>query len=424
MQLNALGLSNQFLKRLETSDRPPAVVIGTGTTGLAIARALSGHGVPVIGLDDRRTSYTSYSGAWEFLQYDRLYEVEVVEFLSQLASVLPRKPALFCSGDEHVSLLSRHGRSLEDKYFYELPDPDDVEVLMNKHLFSEVATRKGWPIPKTYYCESMDELQRILPDIELPVILKPHIKNRQTRTFSPQKSFRCASREELIASYTLLSQWEREVVIQQWIPGGDDEIYFSFHYFDSDLNELINFEGKKIRQHIPECGSTSCAVGVKTPRVTDVSRQILTEMKSVGFCSVEYKRDPRTDKLYIMEPTVGRVNLQVGVAIANGVDIVSRAYFHLIGEPYPALASRTHHVKWVLIPQDLQSARFYVRRGDLTWKEYFKSLSGPKVFAPLQRSDYRLLYAFGKEWTGRAARLLRRKVGVGTSAQAAGRSSP
>jgi D-aspartate ligase len=422
MQSNSFQLSNRFLRRLERSALPPAVVIGTGTTGLSIARALGRHGVPVIGVDDQRVSYTSYSGAFEFLRYEKLYELEVIDFLSELASALPHKPALFCSGDEHVLLLSRHGQNLKEKYFFELPDPENVEVLMYKHLFSEVASRKGWPIPQTHYCESMEELQRILPDIEFPVILKPHLKNRQMRTFSPQKSFRCSSREELVASYALLSQWEKEVVIQQWIPGGDDEIYFSFHYFDSDLNELITFEGKKIRQHIPECGSTSCAVGVRTPQVTDLSRQILTEMKSVGFCSVEYKRDPRTDKFYIMEPTVGRVNLQVGVAIANDVDIVSRAYFHLIGQPYTADAPATHHVKWVLIPQDLRSARFYVRRGDLTWKEYVKSLSGPKVFAPLHRSDYRLLFAFGREWTGKAVRALRRKLGSGTPLRAPGRA--
>ena len=403
-------LPKQFLTQVERSELPPAVVIGTGMTGLNIARPLRRHGVPVIGLDDARSSPTSHSSAFQFLQFDKLYDREVVGFLAELASILPRKAALFCSGDEHVTLLSHWGEELKEQYFFELPEPNVVDVLMNKNLFAQVAERNGWPVPQTDYCESMEELEAALPHMQFPVILKPRLKNRLSRTHSPQKTFRCSTPQELLANYRLLAQWEKEAVIQQWIPGGDDEIYFSFHYFDSELNELATFEGKKIRQHLPECGSTSCAVGVREPRVTELSRQILTQMRSIGFCSVEYKRDPRTDQLYIMEPTVGRVNLQVAVAIANNVDIVSRAFFHLIGRPHPPEPAPTHHVKWALMPHDLLSGRFYVHRGDTTWKEYFRSLSGPTVYAPLHPADYRLLFAFTRSWSAKLSRALGKRL--------------
>lgn len=123
--------SARFLSRVQKSPLPPAVVIGTGTTALSIARALQGHGVPVLGIEDHRLPYTSYSGAWEFLSYDRFYEPSFIDFLDELARVLPRKAALFFSGDEHVLMVSKLGRHLQDSYFLEIPEADAVEVLMN-----------------------------------------------------------------------------------------------------------------------------------------------------------------------------------------------------------------------------------------------------------------------------------------------------
>jgi D-aspartate ligase len=403
-------LPQRFLSAVEKCDLPPAVVLGTGNTGLSIARALRSHGIPVLGVDGEHVSYTGHSSAFDLIRVPEFFEPHVVRRLASIAESLPRKPVLFCSGDEHVALLSRHGGELHERYHFELPAAADVEVLANKHRFAEVAVQRGWPVPMTYRCESLAELEKLIGVIQFPVILKPEVKNRETRAHSPLKAFRCETAAQLRTDYQLLAQWEKEVVIQQWIPGGDDEIYFSFHYFDANLRELAHFEGKKIRQYVPLSGSTSLAVGVEASHVTDLSREILTAMRSVGFCSVEYKRDPRDGRYYIMEPTVGRPNLQVGVAIANGVDIVSRAYFHLIDRPLPPPPSRTHHVKWLLWPEDWWSARWYMARSELTWRDYLRSVSGPKVVAPFTWDDYRLAGAYLSNFGGRVLGWGRRKL--------------
>src|SRR5690606_24150854 len=107
-------LPSNFMRSVERSDLPPAVVLGTGATGLSIARALRRHGVPVLGLDEGRVSYTSYSRAFDFLAFDDFYDPAVIDFLARLAAELPQKPLLFCSGDEHVMMLSRHGQGLHE----------------------------------------------------------------------------------------------------------------------------------------------------------------------------------------------------------------------------------------------------------------------------------------------------------------------
>lgn len=416
--MNKLKLPKRFMSAGE--DRlPPAVVVGTDITGLTVARALATHGIPVLGIDARRRGHIGYSGAFHWLRCERFYDSGLIELLDKLADTLPRKAALFLTMDEHVKLVGKDGQHLKERYHFDIPEPSGVEVLMNKQRFTEFALQNGWPIPRTHCCESESEVNAAAAALTFPVILKPRLKNLAARRHSPKKTFLCSTPEQLFADYRLIAPWEPEVLVQEWIPGGDSEIYFSFHYFDSDLREISVFEGKKIRQFIPDCGVTASAVGVETPRVTPLSREILTRAECSGFCSVEYKRDPRTDQFYIMEPTVGRVDLQLGVAIANNVDLVSRAYFHLIGKPYPRTGKPTHHVKWIRAGADFKSARFYVRRGDLSWREYLQSVSGAKRFAVWTPSDRRMMLGFvavksvsGLKLPFRAARKLLRMTGL------------
>ena len=136
-----------------------------------------------------------------------------------------------------------------------------------------------------------------------------------------------------------------------------------------------------VGQYLPAWGLTASVVCVPGPPVTERSRTVLRDVSCRGFLSGEDKRGPRSGRCYIIEPTVGRLDLRVGVAVANGVDIVSRVYFSLIGETYPVVERPVHDVVWLRGKADLQAARFYVRRGDFTWTEYLRSLSGRRRFA-------------------------------------------
>ncbi|MHB1224075.1 MAG: carboxylate--amine ligase [Gemmatimonadaceae bacterium] len=373
-------LPRRFVRRAH-GDLPPAVVVGTDVTGFTVAKALARRGVPVLGIDEERRSYVSYSSAFDFLLCSNFYDVGLIRLLEQVADALPQKAVLILSMDEHVKLIGRYGQHLKERFHFDIPTPEVVDLLINKQLFTEYALANDLPLPRTACCETTADVAQAAATLEFPLILKPRLKNLESRAHAPKKAYVCHSPEELLAAYAVSAQWEKEVLVQEWIPGGDGDIHFSFHYFDASGHEVTSFEGRKIRQFIPECGVTASAVGVPTPLVSDISRGILGDVACTGFCSVEYKRDPRTGRFYIIEPTVGRVDLQLGVAMANDVDIVSRAYFHLIGRPYPVRERPTHHVKWIRGRADLQAARFYVNRGDISWRDYRRSVAGPRRFA-------------------------------------------
>jgi D-aspartate ligase len=400
--MNSTLLSDATRRAIREAALPPAVVLGTNITGLAEARALAARGIPVIGVDEVARRYTSYSSAWrQVLLTDRFNDAGLVDVLVRLAGECGRRPALFVSTDEQVKVVAHHGAPLQACYALEYPSAETVDLLMSKEAFTTLARERGWPIPATLAASTRQELEVGMANLRYPVVLKPRIKTLALRQNSATKAYRCSDAASLFAAYAEVSPWEPEVVVQEWIPGTDADVHYSFHYFTAGHEELASFEGHKIRQWVPEVGSTASSEPVHPPAVTPLSREILQSTGTVGFCSVEYKRDPRTGTFYITEPTVGRVNLQLGTALANGVDLVSRAYYHLQGLPYPGREVRTYDRKWVLLAADYRSAKFYVGRGELTWGGWWRSLRGPKAFAVWTPSDAGM-------WTGALGDLVRR----------------
>ena len=384
-----VGLSRRTLSRIQRSPLPPAVVVGADINGLNIARAIAAHRVPVIALDSERRRFAGYSGALDLVLRPDFNEPSLVDYLVRLAAALPQQAALFLSMDHHVELISAHGSCLREHYYFAFPEQHAVDELLDKARFAKRAIQEGWPIPRTLILRQPADLSAA-EEIGFPVILKPSMKSAAFRERSPAKAFRCPDLESLRTSYNLVSRWIEEVVIQEWVPGGDEQVQFSFHFHDRQLREIACFEGRKIRQYVPECGSTSLATGVAVSEVTALSRLILQATRCVGFGSVEYKRHAETGRFLITEPTVGRTNLQYGVALANGADLISRAYFHLIHRAYPVVERPTHDHKWVILDSDFKAARYWMREGKLTWRQYYASLRGPIVLSVWRLSDYRL----------------------------------
>ena len=144
---------------------------------------------------------------------------------------------------------------------------------------------------------------------------------------------------------------------------------------------------------------------VAEPRLHDSSLSILQYAGAVGFCAVEYKPDPRTDTFSITEPTIGRVNLQIGTAIANGVNLPVQGYRHLMGLPQIREARPRMPRTWIHMGNDFHSARHHIARGQLTWGSYAASLWGPKAFAVWHPPEYRMALALIPHHSRRVKRL-------------------
>jgi predicted ATP-grasp superfamily ATP-dependent carboligase len=319
-----------------------------------------------------------------------LIEEDSAALLLATANSIGTSSVLIPTHDLFVDLVSRHRDVLAPAFRFALPSPEALTVLRNKTRFAAEALRRGWSVPRSVSIQTHHELERAISELNFPVILKPALGTFTFRTRSALKAKLCQDPPELRAGYAEFSRWEAELIAQEFIPGGDDALEFSLHYHDSKLQELGGFTGRKLRQWPPLCGNTSFAEPADAPDLAAESRRILRELGCVGFGSVEYKRDCRSGRAYLIEPTAGRPDHQIGIALANGVDLVARAYASLTGVRLPEHAPPARPRKWIFLREDFWSALSYRRAGALSLSGYLGSLRGRLRGAMWRPGDWRL----------------------------------
>jgi predicted ATP-grasp superfamily ATP-dependent carboligase len=292
--------------------------------------------------------------------------------------------------DEAVLWLSEARQELQASYEMNLPEHEVVLLLMNKKRFSDLCTARGWPIPATWSAASKDELMSTLAHIPYPCIVKPQVKNSAFRKHGPRKAFVASSERELIATYDMVSQWEKEVIVQEWIDGGDSRIAFCLTYHDREGQCLASFPGRKLRQWPVRCGNTAIAEPAPEEWRDDLVKLTQAIWKAVAFRglgSIEYKMRPGTNAPVIMEPTVGRTNYQNEVAVINGVNIPAVAYHDMIRENYRPSVPVLRPVKLIDGAAELKAAMAYWRDGELRLLQWIKDRSGPKKYVILRAND-------------------------------------
>jgi D-aspartate ligase len=370
---------------------PTAVIVGMETNGLAVSRALAAHKIPCIGLAGPQWSPSCETRTCQ-VRYAKLWSCEgVIAGLKSIGEQLDRKAPLLITKDEPVLWVSEHRDQLSQYYHINLPSQAVVDLLMNKSRFLELAREEQWPAPRSWEINDKDELQRNLKQITFPCILKPQVKNSEFREHCPQKAFKAYRPEELVHSYDTVAQWEREVVIQEWIEGKDDQIVFCLTYYDRDGQPQAVFPGRKLLQWPLECGNTVIAEPERNQAVegaiVELTRTIWQKVGFKGLGSIEYKLRNRTNEPVIMEPTVGRTNFQHELAVINGCNIPALAYCDLAGiEPF-AVPRPSRPVKLVDGNAERSAVLASYRSGSLVIGEWLKNRSGKKKYVILRLND-------------------------------------
>ncbi|MGH8328105.1 MAG: carboxylate--amine ligase, partial [Steroidobacteraceae bacterium] len=121
------------------------------------------------------------------------------------------------------------------------------------------------------------------------------------------------------------------------VDGPDTEIFFTLFVSDRDSRMIAMFAGRKIACSPPAVGST--AICVAAPEVDSTLRALtsrfVAQTEYQGLGSLEFKRDGRTGRFLIIEPTVGRTDWQEEIATLCGVNLPLLTYQIALGAPLP-----------------------------------------------------------------------------------------
>ena len=366
-----------------------AIVIGLDTLpGLQTARILVRHGIPVIAIASDPDHHCCRTKICQTIHFADTRSPEFLGTLHTIAASLQHKAVLYPCLDPAVLIMSEHRAELQDKFHMALVNADKVDLLTNKVRFYSYAQDHNLPIPQTVFLRERADVAQAVATLEFPVVLKPSVRLPLWDRNTQSKAFKVADANELLALYDRCRDWTDTLIVQEWIEGGDDSLYSCNCYFNAASEPLVSFVARKIRQWPPGIGFSSLGEEVRDDFVRDETLRMFSALNYYGLGYVEFKRDTRTGKSYIIEPNIGRPTGRSAIAEAGGVELLYTMYCDLLGLPLPAAREQRYvGAKWIDLRHDFQSALHYWRKGELSLAEWRRSWQGKKAYAYFAADD-------------------------------------
>ena len=391
----------------------PAVVLRFHHGSLAIARTLGRWGVDVYGVDSdvggaaMASRYLRGRFAWDL---GRESPEDSVAFLLDVARRIGGKAVLIPTSDNTAELVADHAEILAEHYLFPKVDPGLVRALSNKKELYFLCKRFGVPTPDTAFPEGPEDVEAFAANARFPVMLKAADGLRmEART--GVKMVIVESAEEMLSQYRRLEDPEApNLMIQQYIPGGDDTIWMFEGYFDAESQCRAGFTGRKLRQHPVHRGATS--LGVLTPNevVDATTRRFMKELGYRGVLDIGYRYDARDGSYKLLDPNP-RIGSTFRLFVGEGdVDVARLLYLDMTGQPLPAASPRWGR-RWVIEDQDLFSALDYAREGTLSLGEWLASFRGVEEAAWFAFDDLRPFWRTVVAVTRRLARGIWKRLG-------------
>jgi len=367
-------------------ERVGAVITGGDFQGLGAIRTLAKKDIPIILLDSDLciSRFSKYKK--KFFKSPHTSEKEsYCEFLVDLARREKIQGwVIYPNSDESVYVLSKFKNILEEFYRIPIPGWDVIQNVYIKKNTYQVAEKHGIPIPKTYCPENLEEL--LNQDLQFPLVIKPSIRDHFYNKVRI-KAFRIKDREELIDKYQFVSSIidPSEVLIQELIPGGPDNLY-SFCPFFKNGKVVTSIMARRARQHPMDFGHASTyAELVEVPEMRMNAEKFLRLINYYGLAEVEFMRDPRDGKYKFIE-----VNPRIWgwhtLAIGAGVDLPYILYQDMIGEEID-VQHPVKDFKWVRLITDIPTVFKEIINGRMKIKDYLASMKGKKEFAVFSLND-------------------------------------
>ncbi|HEV8439995.1 MAG TPA: hypothetical protein VGT40_18045 [Methylomirabilota bacterium] len=388
-----------------------AVVLGLGQNGMATVRALGRAGVPVIGVDSDLTQPSARTRYGAKVQCKDFTGPGLVDCLRTIGRGLGQKGVLFPSGDLNLVAISEHREALEEYFHVVLPPKDVVRTFLNKKVFYQFAMARGFPIPPTFFPSGPDDARRIAGEIAYPCLIKPFQPNDAWRRTFDTRLFVADSPTALLALYDRLFQVHEDLILQEYMPGPDSELYWSATYINADGKPLAVWTGRKLRQYPRRFGSTTFAESRWEPWVAEATVSILQAAGHRGLAFAEFKRDRRDGRFKLTEVTAGRTWFPHALVTRSGINLPLITYRDVLGLEVTVPSSYEEGIKWIHEERDLKTVCLYfLPERELSVWSWLKSYRGKRVYAYGAWDDPKPLLVAMRRVLKAAWRRLRRRL--------------
>lgn len=361
------------------NNRTPVLVLSCRRQGgLGIVRSLGRLGVPVWGVDSKRFAPPSFSrylkGSFIWNFEDHTPE-ESLHFLEGASRKIGRKPLLIATTDIGALFVAEHAATLANHFLIHPLPPELVHSLCSKKEMFFLATRCGIPTASTVFPRCRADVTDFCKSAVFPVMLKG-IDGKRLEKRSGRRMFIVRSATELIEHYDRMEDTsDPNLMLQEYIPGGDDTAWMFNGYFDQRSECLFGMTGKKIHQYPIHTGLTSLGVCMPNEAVVALTQKFMRAIAYKGILDIGFRYDARDGSYKVLD-----VNPRIGATFRlfvsdSGMDVARALYLDITGqrvEPGAAIAGR----KWLVEDFDFISSIRYLWRRKLTVREWVRSYAG------------------------------------------------
>lgn len=366
------------LPRLEF-DRPPVVLLG----GVNLVRTLG-----LAGIDAIVATWNPEEPALAS-RYCRAHvplprpdggraTVDVLAALGEhIAGALGRRIPLMYGSDDALTLIQSDRERLQRHFLFLAPDPEVASALIAKDRFGAFARHRGLPVPRslTWSGDGPGSVR----GTDAPVLVKPsdkvdwHHSPLCAALFNGDGKARVFDSGPQAAAHPAVALHHRGLTFQEYIPGGDAQLW-SFHGFaDEDGTVLAGFVGRKIRTYPTLTGESAFIELAHDDALEAAGREVALRCPLRGVFKMDFKRDPRDGRWHLLEINA-RFNLWHYLGARNGVNLMRVAYDYLIHGLRPAPARALTHYRWIALDLDFKAYRELSARGELSFGRWLASI--------------------------------------------------
>lgn len=362
-------------KKIDTTTPVVALFAGLGT--LAIMRTLGKMGVDVYVVANNPDSPVLRSRYCKGQFHHSLADDEqdsLIELLQSISKDIGRKPILIATSDELAIMVAECHMQLSDYYLIAQNTGELTRTLADKMQMFRLARAHDLPSPKTVLPATCDEASEMAEELQFPVMLKAVFGNRM-QARSGRKMARADTRSEMLSTFRELEDPEfPNIMLQELIPGDDDQVWIFNGFFDENSDCQFPFTGKKIRQFPIHVGAASLGECVWNEQVAKQTTEFMKAIGYRGILDIGYRYDER-DGLYKVLDINPRVGQAFRIFVGEGdVDVVKCLYLSVTNQPLPEGGSPLEGRRWMIEDYDLVSSVHYMQEGSLSLMQWFRSL--------------------------------------------------
>lgn len=226
------------------------------------------------------------------------------------------KPVLYPTTDAACLLIDENRGYYEEHFELCMPSHQIIATYNDKTLAEEDAVKWGLTVPKTKVVfdePGLDELDKVL---QYPIIAKP-----QGAIFLHDVGFKfkiIESKEQLSDLREVIRQGCK-LVLQEYIPGDDDDYSFYLFYRGKD-GKVHDFTGVKTLQYT---GIMAVGTVQRDEKLASISRDFLNKINYYGIGGIEFKR--YNGKYYFIEMST-RTEGFLAIALMSGASLIEASY--------------------------------------------------------------------------------------------------